>query len=220
MPPQQLRAPVEPQRHVVVFDVNVYLDVANLVGSPFTWDKFNAAAASAARQPVPHPSDLAYDSLRAIASCTSGRFAGSETLEVFTNSHIDRMVRGKAQQSATPDPVTGFRGLGWNREEANGLVTDLIGGLQAMSLGGTLGDTFPEGNPPLDHEDGMVYGACKKLAGDDLLSNVYCVTRDNGFLAAAAAGALGAHAKVLHPTKFVQLIRTARACYSMPRPPR
>lgn len=216
MPPQHLRAPVEPPRHVVVFDVNVYLDVAHLAGPPFTWDNFNAVAASVARQPVPHPTDVAYDSLRAVASCTSGRFAGSETLEVFTNSHIDRMVRGKAQQPATADPETGFRGLGWSPEDASGLVTDLIGDLLEKSLGGTLGDTFPDGNPPLDHEDGMVYGACKCLASDDPVSTVYCVTRDGGFIEAGASGALGSYAKVLHPTTFVQLVRAARACYAMP----
>lgn len=33
---------IEPQLHVVVFDVNVYLDVADRVGPPFTWEKFDS----------------------------------------------------------------------------------------------------------------------------------------------------------------------------------
>jgi hypothetical protein len=103
----------ESQRHVVVFDVNVYLDVADLLGPPFTWGKFDANAAGVAKENVPHPDDPAYDSLRAIAVCTSGKFAGPETLEVWTNTHIDKTVRAKAQQSAIPDPDTGYRGLGW-----------------------------------------------------------------------------------------------------------
>ncbi|MEV4838196.1 hypothetical protein AB0K05_27035 [Nonomuraea sp. NPDC049486] len=205
----------EQQRHVVVFDVNVYLDVASLLGPPFTWDKASAAAASVAREPVPHRSDLAYDSLRAIAACTSGRFAGLEPLEVWTNAHIDKMVRSKAQQPVLPDPQTGYRGLGWGRNDAQTLVTELIGGLTAQSLGGTLGDTSPDGNPPLDHEDGLVYGACKWLAGDDPLCAVYCVTRDKGFIAAHSNGSLNKHSYVLAPTRFLLLLRAARAQYAI-----
>lgn len=207
----------EQQRHVVVFDVNVYLDVANLLGPPFTWDKLSKAAASVAREPVPHRNDLAYDSLRAIAACTSGRFAGSESLEVWTNAHIDKMVRSKARQPASPDPRTGHRGLGWGGDEANGLVTELIEGLTARSLGGTLGDTYPDGNPPLDHEDGMVYGACKWLAGDDPLCMVYCVTRDRGFISAHSNGSLTKHSYVLTPTRFLLLLRSARTQYAVGR---
>lgn len=207
----------EQQRHVVVFDVNVYLDVASLLGPPFTWDKVSKAAASVARGPVPHRTDLAYDSLRAIAACTSGRFAGSESLEVWTNAHIDKMVRSKAQQPVSPNPRTGYRGLGWGGDEARALVTELIEGLTARSLGGTLGDTYPDGNPPLDHEDGMVYGACKWLAGDDPLCRVYCVTRDRDFIAAHSNGSLTKHSYVLTPTRFLLLLRSARAQYAVSR---
>lgn len=206
---------IEPERHVVVFDCNIYLDVAALVGAPFTWDKFYAAVAPLATVPVPHPSDAAYDSLRAVAACTSGRFAGDEVLEVWTNSHIDTIVRGKAQQPTDPSPRTGFRGLGWSREDAQTLVDDLIGGLLERSAGGTLGLGVPDGNPPLDHEDGMVYGACRSLAGDDPLCKAYCITRDREFLQASSEKLLRDHSRVLPPAKFVALVRAARAGYSM-----
>lgn len=208
--------PHDHQRHVVVFDVNVYLDVARLVGAPFTWEKFSGIAASTAREPVPHQSDLAFDSLRAIASSVSGRFAGSETLEVFTNSHIDKTVRYKALQSSTPD-TAGYGGLGWTENDATALVADLIYGLTKRSLGGTLGETFPDGNPPLDHEDGMVFGACRRLAGDDPLCTVYCVTRDKGFINAGKSGGLSDHTRVLHPSTFLGLVRGARARYGTSR---
>jgi hypothetical protein len=35
--------------HAVVFDVNVYLDAAELLGPPFTWEKFATAAARSER---------------------------------------------------------------------------------------------------------------------------------------------------------------------------
>lgn len=208
----------EPQRHIVVLDCNIYLDVARLLGPPFRWSELSKAAAQMAREPVPHPMGQMYDSLRAVAICTSGRFAGDETLEVWTNAHIDRLVRGKAMQPITPDPTTNLRGLGWSRDDAQTLVTELIEGLTSQSNGGTLGSGgFPDGNPPLDHEDGMVYGACRSLAGDDPLAKVYCVTRDGGFIGSYQAGSLGNHSRVVTPAMFVAGVRSARSQYSTQR---
>jgi hypothetical protein len=207
----------EIQRHLVVFDCNVYLDAASLLGEPFSWGDFEAAVARLARVPVPHPQNGANDSLRALAACTSGRFAGDEALEVWTSTHIDTIVRGKARQSAAPHPETGYRGLGWSKDAAQALVDDLVYGLVDRSGGGSVGDLFPDGNPPLDHEDGMVFGACRYLAGDDPLAHVYCVTRDRGFIEAFAAGALSRHSHVMPPAKFVALLRRARFQYSVRR---
>ncbi|MEU3275140.1 hypothetical protein ABZ639_30185 [Saccharomonospora sp. NPDC006951] len=205
----------EPPRHVVVFDCNIYLDIASLLGAPFTWDKFNTAAARFARDPLPHPHGPNRDSLRAVASCTSGRFAGDEALEVWTNAHIDKMVRGKAGQPTQPDD-SGRQGLGWSSDDASALVDDLVWGLAARASGGTLGHQhYPEGNPPLDHEDAMVFGACHVLAREDPLANVYCVTRDKGFLKASSNGELASHTLVLTPTQFVGLLRQARHSFSM-----
>jgi hypothetical protein len=204
----------DPQRHLVLFDCNIYLDVACLVGIPFSWDKFDATAARIAKTRVPHPSDRAFDSLRAVAMCTSGRFAGSETLEVWTNAHIDKIVRGKASQSTTRD-ANGYCGLGWSASDAGSLVDKLIWGVVEGSNGGTLGEHFPHGNPPLDYEDGMVYGACRALVNEDPLAHVYCVTRDRGFIEAYKDGRLSDYATVLTPSNFVLLMRAARAQYSM-----
>lgn len=213
----------EPPRHVVVFDCNIYLDIAGLLGAPFSWDKFHAVAAQLARDPLPHPQGADRDSIRAVGVCMSGRFAGGEALEVWTNAHIDKMVRGKAGQPVQPDDL-GRRGLGWSFDDASSLMEDLVWGLVERSSGGSLGDEhYPEGNPPLDQEDAMVYGACHVLAGEDPLANIYCVTRDKGFLKANADGDLAGHTFVLTPTQFVGLVRAARSRLSMrrmrPRPP-
>lgn len=197
-------------RHLVVFDVNVYLDVAFVLGAPFSWENFDAAAASVAQVPVPHP-DGAYDSLRAIAACQSGMFAGSETIEVFTNDHIEDLVHSKAQHPVVPAVGSDHKGLGWTRGHADALLEEFVWEVGNRSSGGCVPTEVPDGSPPLDHEDGMVYGACKYLAGEDPLSTVYCVTRDKGFLDAAKAGRLSGHTKVVHPAKFVGLVRSARA---------
>lgn len=206
----------EPERHVVVLDCNIYLDAAYAVGPPFRWAKFDALVAGMARQPVPHPGGQQLDSLRLIAMCTSGRFAGDQPVEVWTNSHIEGVVRSKAIQPTVPDPKTGYRGLGWTEEAADSLLDVLVDDLTAWSNGGTLGSShMPDGNPPLDHEDGMVFGACRWLAADDPLAHVYCVTRDSGFLKSYQAGALGSHTTVLPPAKLVAAMRLARQSQSM-----
>jgi hypothetical protein len=137
---------------------------------------------------------------------------------VWTNAHIDKIVRGKASQPTEPDD-RGYRGLGWDPWAAQSLVDDLIGGIAAFSNGGTLGDHYPDGNPPLDHEDGMVYGACRTLASEDPLANVYCVTRDKGFLKAHKENRISGHTRVLTPSMFLALVRAARTQYSFRRIP-
>lgn len=206
------------QRHVIVFDVNVYLDVAELLGAPFTWDKFSEAAARLIDEPVPHPRRAAVDSLKAIASCTSGMFVPGEPLHVYTSDHIERMVHGKAMQSPTPDPSTGYRGLGWSAAAADTLVDYLIAGVVQKSHGGRAVVDVPDGNPPLDHEDGMVFGACRKLAGDDPLCRSYCVTRDKPFIEASRMGQLSDHTRVMLPSRFVGLVRAARTQMGPPAP--
>ena len=171
---------VPPQRHVVVFDCNVYLDVAHLLGEPYTRESFNKHAAQLASAPLP-ADDPRHDSLRAIAICTSGRFAGLETVEVWTSDHIDRMVRNKAMHPTTTDPATGFRGLGWNQGHAEALVSDLV------------------------------YGACREIAREDVLCKSYCVTNDKQFLRDFRDGRLRDHTVVLTPARFVALVRAARA---------
>ncbi|WP_439690449.1 hypothetical protein ACRQ4C_05810 [Curtobacterium sp. SP.BCp] len=199
------------QEHRVVFDCNVYLDAARLVGAPFSWNAFDQLVAREVVQPNPHPRGAAYDSVRAIAVCLSGEFAGNMPLEVWTSDHIDDTVHYKARQSTTPDPDTGHRGLGWATGDADGLLDVLIGDTTSVSNGGSLGAQRTDGDPPLDHEDGLVYGACRALVADNPNAKVYCVTNDRGFLQAYADGRLPKHTIVISPARFVALVRAARA---------
>lgn len=207
-------------RHVVVMDCNVYLDVASIVGAPYTRSVFDQKVAQLAEVPVPHPSNKAFDSLRAVAVCRGGSFAGSSVLEVWSSKHIHDVVEFKARQSQVPDATTGYRGLGWSADQARGLLEDLVDDL-VNKTGGQILDAFADGTPPLDYEDGKVFGTCRKIAGDDPLANVYCITRDRGFLEASNSGQLAPHTKVLHPSQFVGLVRRARMCLAIGimRPP-
>ena len=55
-------------RLLVVVDVNVYLDLARLIGPAFSWNAFDALMEIQASEPNPHRSDARIDSLKAIAS--------------------------------------------------------------------------------------------------------------------------------------------------------
>ena len=195
-----------------MLDVNIYLEVAELLGPPFSWEKFDERVARSG--PLRKPGERQeLDSLRMVAACTSGKFAGDDPLEVFTNSWIDRLVRRKAMAPAVPVAVSGSRrrGLGWSADDAQRLVDDLVYGLVERSNGGTVGEMpGTDGRPILDHDDGMVYGACRFLAGDDPLCNVYCITRDGQFLEAYRSGKLLRHSRVLTPAAMTALIRHAK----------
>jgi hypothetical protein len=198
--------------HAVVFDVNVYLDVAELLGPPFTWQKFNQAAATH-QSTILRGSDRRIDSLRALALATTGRFAGPDALQVWTSAHIDGLVATKAAQpleAAHPDD----RGLGWSEDDAEDLVDDLIWTLVYDKSGGGAcrNIEIPYGCPPLSHEDGIVYRSAEQC-GDDGASR-YCVTNDRHFRQAALPGAI----QVLYPHEWILLVRKSRFAASAPRP--
>ncbi|MQY27513.1 Panacea domain-containing protein [Nocardia aurantia] len=62
--------------------------------------------------------------------------------------------------------------LGLRRRDADSLLTDMVADLLDSSNGQVVENIYPDGNPQLDHEDGMVFGACRVLAGDDPLARV------------------------------------------------
>ncbi|BCY13134.1 hypothetical protein [Actinoplanes sp. L3-i22] len=202
------RSAAEPDLHTVVFDVNILLDVADLLGPPFAWEKFRDTAARESRSPVPHPTDRRVDSLRAVALTTSGRFAGPELLQVWTSDHIDRLVVAKATQprhGATAET----RGLGWSAEHADGLLHDFVYDLVFdMTGGGRIEILAVDGHPPLDHEDACVFTTALQAADDAAPPSIkYCVTRDRAF---RRAPNLHPDVLILHPDEFVMLVRRSR----------
>lgn len=205
--------PWEVTTHIVVFDVNVYLDIASLLGPPFSWSALSAHAARISGDPVPHPSDPRHDSLRAVSGASSGKFAGRHPLQVWTSAHIDGLVRHKACQPDDDALYPEDRGLGWSEEQGQGLVDDLVWGAVETTAGDTVGCAYPYGDPPLSHEDGLVYGACKEAFDQDLLCERYCVTNDRDFLRQELPG----HVRVLRPAQFVRLLRAARTSISVNR---
>jgi hypothetical protein len=197
--------------HCVVYDVNVYLDVAELLGPPFTWDKFHDTAAQHRDTPVPH-SDSRVDSLRALALATTGRFAGPEMLQVWTSTHIDGLVAIKAEQS-TAGETAETRGLGWDHDAAEDLVDHLVWTLvYDRSSGGACDEiSIPYGCPPLSHEDGLVYRTAERCGQENSIR--YLVTNDRAFRNAELPGDI----TLFYPREWVNFVRASRFAASAPR---
>ncbi len=207
---------------VVVFDVNIYLDVARLLGAPFSWDRYQAFLRDNRSAYVPNGSSSAIDSAFAISHSLSGEFSGGVGLQVWTSNHIDNLVMTKAGQPSREELEARAAfgqsvrdedcGLGWTSEASELLVHDLVYTVVYDETdGGSVGDiTFPIGNPPLDHEDGKVFATARmagcEVAGEQCVT--YCVTRDHGFRHPKTP--LPRTVTVLYPHEWIALLRKAR----------
>lgn len=202
-----------PDLHTVVFDVNVYLDVAALVGPPFTWEKFQDLSVQHGRCALPNHPDRRVDSLRAISVCLNGRFAGPEPLEVWTSEHINSLVELKATQPVD-GPTPEEQGLGWSAADARDLLIDLVEDLvYDKTEGGAVQLIGIEGRPPLSHEDACVFTTAVGAAQETLPPSIkYCVTRDEQF---RKAHGLNPNVTVLFPDEFVAMVRRSRTALAM-----
>ncbi|MDG5769289.1 hypothetical protein [Mycolicibacterium fortuitum] len=201
---------------VVVFDVNIYVDLAGLITQPFEWDKLEAAAVGHWNDALPHPTDARFDSLRAVLMSKTGQVGpsgSSERLEVWTSEHIDDLVVKKVHEN-----VTDAAGRGWTQANAEDLLEKLVYDLVFdFTHGGTAGRVLdPLNHPPLDREDGCVMRTAAS-SGDVLESPRYCVTRDREFREACRADQLEPSVQVLYPHEWVTALRNTRRP-PIPRP--
>lgn len=197
--------------HIVVFDVNVFLDVADLLGRSFNWEDFSAVAATHINGPCPDPTDSRIDSLRSLALCTSGALTpNGPAVEVWTSSHIDHLIVHKLSQSAD-GPTPELTGFGWDLTDAEDFLDQLVYGLVFdTSHGGTVGEVLiPTGHPPLSYEDGLVFRTAIE-AGDQASGRLlkYCVTNDREFRKAEPN--LSSEVLILYPYEWVLFVRQAR----------
>ncbi|MDH6279553.1 hypothetical protein [Prescottella agglutinans] len=191
---------------VVVFDVNIYVDLARLIAQPLSWKKLEDAASDHWNAPLPHPDDAAIDSLRALLLSATGEVGTGEPLEVWTSAHIDRLVIDKVRER-----IVDLDGKSWSHDEALNFHDELVNTLvYDRTNGGSVGEVLdPLNNPPLDHEDGCVMRTAE-AAGDVVESPRYCVTRDVFFRNAFRDGQLEPSVQVLFPHEWVKALRWAR----------
>lgn len=195
--------------HVVVLDCNIYLRTAELLQGNYGLDalrlKIRDEGGSASRS---------HEAASTLLTCYTGKFGPQERIAVFTSDHIVNTTRYIAELSENAGPSSG---LGLTTRASACFVDALItkvqvdsGGICYSSSSHSVSD-----NPPLDYEDGRVYGLCTKLAGLYPLSKVWCVTLDKDFIAESAGLSRAGEVHVVTPSQFMAAVR-AKAFSALP----
>lgn len=194
---------VRPPRALVVFDVNVYLDVARILGPTSTLDTFLELAVKHANDPLPHHRDAALDSLRALAISKSGNYAPGVRLEIWFGQHLDDTTYFKLIQGTSAGDHQEDRGFGWSADDANDFMERLVEPFWKDADTFVAGDPIGYETPPLDHEDGCVYATARDAGSEEYFYERFCVTRDADFRNAALNGDI----EVMHPHEWVSHVR-------------
>lgn len=190
----------------MVFDCNVYLDIARLLGPPFTWERFVERAELGA---VPGYRSDGLDSAIALGYTRSGTFVTGQPLTVWSSHYIEQAVTVMAQASKTSE----YPGLELTEAESDSLFHEVIDHLvpakQVVDV-----DT-PDGPGALSRDDGLVFATAVN-AGHHL-NHKYLITKDKGF---RELGDPTGRVTVLYPHQFIGLLRDSRrlAAGGGPRP--
>lgn len=182
----------------VVFDLNIYLDIARLLDQPYAEAKLHSAILD--HRPNTERSNRQMEAGKAVAMCSTGNLSGAQRLQVWSSSWIERGVENVAKRSVVE------KGLGWSAQNAAALRTDLItttavGRSNGSSLQTVRGISYNGLSPD---DSAVFHTASQALA---LCSRSFCVTSDQDFRDKAPRSGV----QMLSPGQLVDLIRQARA---------
>ena len=183
--------------HVVVLDCNIILRLADYFRHSFTVDNVETLLKHY-KSITPSINTRVIDAAKALTLCNKKTTFAGEPLTIATSRHILDIITYKENKSRQ------LGGLGLSMDCATDLA-DFLAQLSEQSYGRIVErhDQTVEHNPPLDHEDGMVYGLCRKLAGEDSQYLVWCVTFDKDFIANAKSFPLSQVIRVETPCNFI-----------------
>ncbi|MBM4487544.1 hypothetical protein GS471_16805 [Rhodococcus hoagii] len=200
--------------HVVVFDINVYLDAARVLGPPIEWEEFLRRGKQLSAGQIPTYDRSGKDSVAALFHATTGVFAEPERLSVWTSNHIENGIFLKATQP-TDAAHADDRGLGWSEADATTILANLHDELVwACGNGDSVAADIPYGPPQLGREDGLVLRTA--LEAGEPWDIKYCVTKDRNF---RTVGDPDGKVVVLQPHQWVRMVRDSRRAVDPARPP-
>lgn len=149
----------------VVFDVNVYIDVARQCGPSFTWETLPSSSFDDVE--TDHQRGAQY----ALRIAREGRYIGPIALELWTSTHITDMVVTKLISE-----------LNWDDSDAERYGQEMLDQCY-RTRGAELTVGIARQSPPLDHEDGLVFATAVASQAQFLVSNdadFVAVDRING----------------------------------------
>ncbi len=182
----------------VVFDHNIYLDIARLVDEPYNEMKMRSAVMG--HRPDPdNPSQL-LDAAAAVLLASKGILSGRQRMQIWSSEWIERGVENAAKRSVADD------GLGWQTASAASLRQELITNFAVIKTNGnSLSVVKDISYPNLSDDDASVFHTARQALA--LCSKSYCVTSDRRFRLNAPNLGVG----MLAPAQFVAMIKSARA---------
>lgn len=185
---------------LVVFDVNIYLDVARWVGPPYSNQKLQIKLLQH-RQDPSTPVEVKIQSAKLASLCSSGVFAGNQKLQVWTSDWINNVAVRVAMRSR------GEKGLGWSETNAELIRTDLIHGtVVGPSNGFLLNSDKTAKFEDLDWDDAQVLTTALQARVLSPSSTTICVTNDKAFRNTNSCGDV----TMLTSPEFLSLITAAR----------
>ena len=182
----------------VIFDLNVYLDIARLIEEPFNETKLRTMVLR--YKPDISKPNRKLDAAAAVLLSSTGNLAGQQRLQVWSSTWIERGVENVAKRPKSEV------GLEWNESTAKGLRNDLI---MTLAVGKSNGQSLREERyvsySPLSDDDSSVFHTARQAL--NFCSAAYCVTSDTDFIRDAPNMGV----KMMTPGQLVELIRRARA---------
>lgn len=197
--PKLVQLGTEPR--LFVFDINVWIDVALLLGPLPTPQTREHLVSSLSMRPVPDRAQPDVDSFRCWQMAASGIFVQPLEASLFISEYMLETLWRKLQLPED-GPTPELRGLGWDDHEAEDFIEDAV--LSIAYTPEDLGVKEPVGpwlNPPLDHEDGMVL-ACARSIGAH-----YLITGDSDFDRVRDQRSIKPTLTICTPTRLVGKMR-------------
>lgn len=199
--------------HHVVFDCNVALNVYRHFGPVKSIEDIRALNSKHHGQ---SPAPPRFDAIHSLTLAAGGSIGDADSVVVHSTEHIQKTVLHKASQPLQEKAGVGNSrlpedyGLGLTRADSRGLVSATIQGPVDATGGFILENSLhsAEKTPPLDHEDGMVFGACKWLASCFPLDTIWCLTYDKNFIADAKKFSESSYINVCYPSEYVTFHRS------------
>lgn len=183
---------------VVVFDLNVYLDVARLIDEPYSKSKLQLKMLNQPTAPTRQEANQ-FASGKAVLFCSTGIFAGLQKVEVWTNTWIEKGIVRMAQRQPHQD------GLGWSEVGAKGLYQDLLmDSLVKPSKGQSLQADKRAKYGDLSWDDSQVLHTALQAASFG--RRTYCVTGDREFRRTTVSNSV----EMLTPTELVKRMKDLR----------
>lgn len=199
------------ERHIVVADCNIFLNVVNHLRRPMSRDleeEIGALRREIVVERQKASSDqnrLFVESAQLLVMAARRSAPDGLSVELHCSDHIQDVTHRKITHPTTAlQPED--RGLGLSQVIADSITDEFIPALVATTAGALwrAGTHTSDKNPPLDHEDGMVYGLCRHLSGLDAFSTVWCITFDRGFREQAANFERAKFIIVVEPREFIR----------------